>query len=140
MNIATIYCDGSFSRKREASGYGVVAILGGKKKEFSERCEGFLSAARAELMGAIRAIEVFGPKADVLHVYSDSKYLVDGAQRNLQNWIDRKWDKPIVHKDLWLTLNGLMKRYQIEWFWVKAHSGVEHNERADELAKQVLMG
>ena len=138
MNIATIYCDGSFSRRANIGGYGVVVLYRGKTIEFNGTCEGG-SAARMEMIAAIRAIEAYGPKADKLCVYSDSKYLVDGINCHVSGWIKDKWIKPITHKDLWLTLAGYIKRYIIEWNWVRAHSGIELNERADQLARQALM-
>ena len=38
--------------------------------------------------------------------------------------------------ELWKALDELVARHQIEWRWVKGHSGDPGNERADMLANQ----
>jgi ribonuclease HI len=139
MNIAIIHCDGSFNRHSGIGGYGVVIQLNSKLIEFSERCEGTTSSARAEMLGAIRAIQVCGPKADRLQIYTDHKSMVDGANKYLIEWIKNNRLSSIANKDLWLELLGLMRRYTIEWFWTKGHDGDYWNERADTLAKEALL-
>ncbi|WP_310387124.1 RNase H family protein, partial [Roseateles sp.] len=48
-------------------------------------------------------------------------------------WAD---DKPVKNADLWQRLDALRKLHQVEWRWVKGHSGDPGNERADALANQ----
>lgn len=140
MNIATIHCDGSYSRLVQRAGYGVVVELNGKVTEFFEPVESNPSSLRAEMLGAIRAIEVFGPRCDRLVINSDSKMLIDGMTGLVAKWVKDKWSKGTANKDLWLNLLGLSKRYCIEWQWIKGHEGNSGNERADELAKLAVWG
>ena len=42
--------------------------------------------------------------------------------------------KPVKNKDLWQQLDSLSQQHQINWRWVKGHSGDPGNERADQLA------
>ncbi len=36
--------------------------------------------------------------------------------------------------DLWQLLDELVNQHQVEWRWVRGHSGHRENEIADELA------
>ena len=42
------------------------------------------------------------------------------------------------NKEFWLQLDAEVKRHNIEWKWVKGHSGHPENERADELANEAV--
>jgi len=134
MSTAIIYCDGSYSQKLKKGGYGVVALFNGTK-EFYEASSEATSSTRAELLGVIRAIEVYGPKCSRLKIYTDSKQIVDVSMIHIHNWIMNKWSKNIINKDLWLNIYNLMKRYLIEWYWIKSHTNNEYNDRADYLAR-----
>lgn len=138
MNIAIIHCDGSFNRHSGIGGYGVTIQFKNKLVEFSERCEGKTSSARAEMMGAIRGIQAVGKKADKIQIYSDHKSMIDGANKHLIDWIKNNKLQAIVNKDLWLEILSLTRQHTIEWFWVKSHDGDHFNERADTLAKQAV--
>jgi ribonuclease HI len=91
------------------------------------------------MLGAIRAIEVYGTKADRLQIYTDYKPLVDGATVLLPEWIKSNRIETLVNKDLWLQLHSHMNRFMIEWFWVRGHYTDVWNNRADVLAKEALL-
>ena len=42
------------------------------------------------------------------------------------------------NQDLWERLDQLAAGHRIEWRWVKGHSGVPGNERADQLANEAI--
>jgi ribonuclease HI len=46
--------------------------------------------------------------------------------------------QPVKNVDLWKRLQTACERYQVEWVWVKGHSGIADNELADELATRGL--
>ncbi|HIP94558.1 MAG TPA: ribonuclease HI, partial [Leucothrix sp.] len=46
--------------------------------------------------------------------------------------------KPVKNKDLWQRLDEAVARHNVEWHWVKGHSGHEGNERADDLANRAM--
>ena len=56
------------------------------------------------------------------------------------NWKKNGWKtsakQPVKNADLWQELDAESKRHEIEWCWVKGHSGHRENEIADELANQ----
>ncbi len=90
-------------------------------------------------MAVIKALEFFKSPWPI-ELYVDSQYVKKGLTEWLPGWLKRNWknsaNKPVKNKDLWLQLLEQSKRHQIEWFWVKGHSGDAGNERADELANQ----
>jgi ribonuclease HI len=38
--------------------------------------------------------------------------------------------------DLWQRLDALAAQHQVEWHWVRGHTGNPGNERADQLANK----
>jgi ribonuclease HI len=69
---------------------------------------------------------------------TDSKYVMQGITEWISNWKKRGWktaaNTPVKNEDLWRRLDAAIQRHNIEWFWVKGHSGHTENDRADELA------
>lgn len=92
---------------------------------------------RMELKAAIEALNALkGPRRVRLHI--DSKYVMDGINDWMPNWKKRGWKtaarKPVKNKDLWCELDEAITRHEIEWKWVRGHTGVDGNEEADRLA------
>jgi len=62
-----------------------------------------------------------------------------GMTEWLEGWKQRGWrtasKQPVKNVDLWQRLEKALNRHEVKWFWVKGHSGVPGNERADELAR-----
>ena len=58
------------------------------------------------------------------------------------NWKARNWRtsdrKDVKNRDLWERLDELAAQHQLEWHWVKGHSGVPGNERVDALANAAI--
>ena len=46
--------------------------------------------------------------------------------------------KPVKNKELWITLDELIKKHNINWKWVKGHDGNINNEKADYLARRYI--
>jgi ribonuclease HI len=69
---------------------------------------------------------------------TDSVYVKDGITKWLEGWKKRGWKtankKPVKNKDLWQRLEKAVAVHEVEWKWVKGHSGHEENEIADQLA------
>ena len=92
---------------------------------------------RMELTAALEAVRAFdGP----LTVVSDSTYVVNCFRdRWWENWLRRGWvnsaRKPIASRDLWEPLiDAYRTRGDVDFRWVKGHSGDQWNDRADLLA------
>ena len=71
-------------------------------------------------------------------LYTDSKYVMDGITRWIAAWKRNGWKtsarQPVKNADLWRALDDAVARHDIQWQWVKGHSGDIGNERADALA------
>ena len=96
---------------------------------------------RMELLAAIEALEALKRPCRV-ELFTDSVYLRDGITKWITKWKGNGWKtaarKPVKNMDLWQRLEQAIERHDIEWHWVKGHSGHPGNEAADALARQGL--
>ena len=94
---------------------------------------------RMELRAAIEAISAL-KRPSTVRLSTDSTYLKDGITRWISKWKRNGWRtaarKPVKNIDLWRCLDQVMAGHDIEWTWVRGHSGHPENERADRLARQ----
>ena len=94
---------------------------------------------RMELKAAIEALNALNGSRSVL-LYTDSRYVMDGINDWMPNWKKRGWKtaskKPVKNQDLWQALDEAISRHEIDWRWVRGHTGVPGNEDADRLANQ----
>ena len=132
-----MYTDGACSGNPGPGGWGAVMISGKHRKEiFGGERE--TTNNRMEMMAIIRGAEVLNRGCSV-DIYTDSTYVMKGMTEWLEGWKQRGWrtasKKPVKNVDLWQRLEKALDRHEVKWFWVKGHSGVPENERADELAR-----
>jgi ribonuclease HI len=94
-----------------------------------------------ELMGAIGGLGALKRRCAV-RLYTDSKYVLQGVTEWLPNWKARGWRtaarEPVKNQDLWQLLDAAVAGQDIEWHWVKGHSGHEGNEYVDQLANTAI--
>ena len=87
-----------------------------------------------ELTAVIRALEALKRPVQG-HIYTDSQYVRQGVLEWLPQWKARGWKtaskKPVKNQDLWQALDALAQQHELEWHWVKGHSGNVGNERVD---------
>ena len=138
IKIVEIYTDGACRGNPGPGGWGVWLKRGDAEKElFGGEQE--TTNNRMELMAAIQALEILNQPCAV-KLYSDSKYVLQGITEWMVNWKKRGWKtaakKPVKNEDLWRRLDSAMQKHEIDWNWVKGHSGNPGNERADQLANQ----
>ena len=137
MNVV-MYTDGACSGNPGPGGWGAVLISGKHRKELNGG-ERETTNNRMEMMAVIRGAEVLKRGCSV-DVYTDSTYVMKGMTEWITDWKKRGWrtaaKKPVKNVDLWQRLDAALERHEVNWFWVKGHSGVPGNERADELARQ----
>jgi ribonuclease HI len=92
-----------------------------------------------ELTAVIRALEALTRPSRV-SLYTDSQYVQKGISEWIHSWKRRGWktaDKnPVKNEDLWRRLDELAAGHEVEWHWVRGHSGHPENERVDELANR----
>ena len=133
-----LYTDGACKGNPGAGGWGVVLEYGEHRKElFGGDVE--TTNNRMELMAAIAGLSALKSRC-VVDLYTDSVYVKDGITKWLSNWKSNGWrtaaKKPVANQDLWKQLDQAVSNHEVNWHWVKGHSGDPGNERADELANQ----
>ena len=135
-----IYTDGACSGNPGPGGWGAVLRYGAVEKELSGG-EPATTNNRMELTAAIIGLKALKRPCRV-SLYTDSQYLRDGITRWLPSWKARGWKtadkKPLKNLDLWQRLEAAAAPHQIEWHWVRGHTGHPENERADALARAAI--
>jgi len=135
-----IYTDGACSGNPGPGGWGALLRYGTVEKDLAVG-EGLTTNNRMELMGAISALEALKKPARV-KLYTDSVYVKDGITKWLKGWKAKGWltadKKPVKNVELWQRLEAAAHIHQIEWLWVKGHSGHPENERVDQLARDEI--
>ena len=135
-----IYTDGACSGNPGPGGWGSVLLYNGHRRELSGG-ERQTTNNRMELMAVIQALEVLKRPCDVT-LHTDSTYVMKGMTEWLENWKRRNWrtadKKPVKNVELWQRLEKAIHRHDVQWRWVRGHSGVPENERADELARRAI--
>lgn len=139
-NIINIYTDGACSGNPGPGGWGAYIDNAGLVTELSGREEDTTNN-RMELKAVIEALNSFTSKTN-LNLYTDSKYVMDGSSKWIENWKKNGWKtaqkKVVKNQDLWIELDKLVHFHQIHWVWVKGHDGNLGNERADYLATSAI--
>ena len=141
MSVDTeIFTDGACRGNPGPGGWGVLMRHKGHEKTLYG-AEAQTTNNRMELMAAIQGLESLTRPCQI-RVTTDSKYVQQGIQEWLANWKRRGWKtaarKPVKNVDLWQRLDKATAGHDIEWAWVKGHSGHPENERADELANKAI--
>lgn len=127
----TIYTDGACLGNPGAGGYCAILVHEKGEKVVSGG-EPDTTNNRMELMAAIAGLKALNRPCKVTLV-SDSRYVVDGINEWLENWI-AKGIHSRKNADLWKETHRLLKKHKVTGVWVKGHSGHEMNERCDKIA------
>ena len=138
MDKVEIFTDGACKGNPGPGGWGAWLKTGEHEKEI---CGGERNTTnnRMELMAVIKALSALTrPCSVVLH--TDSQYVQKGISEWIHGWKKRGWKtaskEPVKNADLWQALDAAQARHQVEWRWVRGHSGHVGNERADQLANR----
>ena len=140
MNAVQIYTDGACKGNPGPGGWGVLLLSSGTEKELYGG-EAATTNNRMELMAVIEALTALKRPCTVT-LYLDSEYVRKGITEWISGWKARGWrtaaKQPVKNVDLWQRLDALVLGggHQIDWRWVKGHSGDSGNERADQLANR----
>ncbi|WP_137167246.1 ribonuclease HI [Salinimonas lutimaris] len=133
-----IFTDGSCLGNPGPGGYGAVMIYNNHRKELSG---GYYQTTnnRMELLAPIVALNALNEACQV-EITTDSQYVKNGINQWIHNWRKNGWKtkdkKPVKNADLWKLLDEAVSRHDMNWHWVKGHSGHPENERCDDLARE----
>ena len=138
MKQVIIYTDGACRGNPGPGGWGALIRLDAIEKEiFGGQFN--TTNNQMELTAAIEGLAALKERCSV-ELYTDSKYVMDGITQWIQNWKKNNWrtaaKKDVKNKELWQKLDHLISKHQVQWHWVKGHSGDAGNETADLLANK----
>lgn len=136
-DVVVIHTDGGCRPNPGPGGWGAVLRQRQHVREMCGGESGVTSNNRMELTAPIMALEALTRPVSV-HLYTDSTYVRNGITKWVLGWERNGWltaaKQPVKNVDLWQRLQKACARHEVEWFWVKGHSGIDDNELADVLA------
>lgn len=135
-----IFTDGACSGNPGPGGWAALLVYKNTKKTI-QGSEEQTTNNRMEMMAAIEALKLLKEPCNI-KLYTDSKYLQNGANIWMKKWQENNWktgNKLIKNDDLWIALNQEMKKHSIEFHWVKGHSNHPENELVDKLAREACI-
>ena len=145
-----IFTDGACRGNPGPGGWGVLLRLGDEEKELWGG-EALTTNNRMELLAAIEGLSALtttvltttalaSTDTGKVSLTTDSEYVRQGITTWIKKWKRSGWKtsnrKAVKNQDLWERLDHLVAQYQVEWHWVKGHSGHAENERVDALANR----
>ncbi|MBU0501080.1 MAG: ribonuclease HI [Gammaproteobacteria bacterium] len=140
--IVHLFTDGACRGNPGPGGWGVVLSFKGHVKHLCGGV-GHTTNNRMELLAVIKGMEALTRPCRV-KVTTDSQYVKNGITTWIHTWKRNGWrtasKQEVKNVDLWQQLDELVARHQLEWAWVKGHSGHPENETADRLANKGIDG
>ena len=143
-----VFADGAAKGNPGPGGWGAIVVtpagevveLGGGERHTTNN--------RMELTAAIEALRHVGAAAVPVAVHTDSSYVIRGIREWIHGWRRRGWKtsegRDVVNRDLWETLASLQEARArtggMTWHYVRGHTGVPGNERADAIADAFASG
>jgi ribonuclease HI len=96
---------------------------------------------KMELMAAIQGLERLSPQSQV-SLTTDSQYVRQGITQWIHGWKRNGWKtsqrQPVKNQELWQRLDAAVAQLEVEWHWVKGHSGHRENELVDVAANAAI--
>ena len=139
--ILNIFTDGACKGNPGIGGWGAILEYGNSKKEikgFSKNTTNNIM----ELTAVIKALECLNRKCKIT-ITTDSNYVKNGITEWIKSWKINGWKtskkSTVKNKELWVKLDNLVAKHEINWKWIKGHSGHPQNERADQLANEAII-
>ncbi|PAF54477.1 ribonuclease HI [Helicobacter sp. 13S00482-2] len=133
MKSVKLFCDGSSLGNPGAGGYCGILQYADKEKIIAGG-EEVSTNNQMELKAVIESLKCLKQPCKI-DLYSDSRYVCDGINSWLSNWIKKDFIK-IKNPDLWREYVEVSKSHDVRAIWVKGHNGHIENERCDEIAKK----
>jgi ribonuclease HI len=139
-NYIEIHCDGSCIN--ETGGIGILIITPLVEIFIAKGSFQDTTNNRMELLSFIYSvyyIQSYIKNNEEVVIYADSKYLVDGYNIWINNWVKNQWktstNQEVLNLDLWMEIYTIKKVFNYKVLWEKGHSDNIYNNKADLLAK-----
>lgn len=150
-NSIVIYGDGACSGNPGPGGWGSIVIFDGKTVKELGGGDGATTNNRMEMSAVIAALnyshtllQESGASSANIQIFTDSVYVIRGITQWIHGWKRRGWknaeNQDVSNRDLWIELDRAVSGIKngvganLEWNFVKGHSGIAGNERCDEIA------
>ncbi len=135
-----IFTDGACRGNPGAGGWA-AALRHGDRERLIKGAAPHTTNNRMELMAAIEGLAALnGPRR--VRLTTDSQYVRRGVTEWVRRWKANGWKTsartPVKNRDLWERLDDVSRRHDVEWVWVKGHSGHVDNERVDRAANTAI--
>lgn len=138
MKAIEIFTDGACRGNPGPGGWGALLRYQDRERELWGGEENTTNN-RMELQAAIEGLRALNEPCQVV-LTTDSQYVRKGITEWMAAWKKRGWrtaaKKPVKNVDLWQLLEAETHRHQVDWHWVKGHSGHRENDIADSLANR----
>src|SRR5512139_822859 len=136
-----VFSDGAAKGNPGPGGWGVIIVtpdghvteLGGAAPHTTNN--------QMELAAVIRALENLRRILGKVAIYTDSTYVIRGIRQWIWAWRKRGWKTvegtEVLNREQWEALSRLVTargKDDIEWHYVRGHTGIPGNERVDEIA------
>ena len=135
-----IYTDGACSGNPGKGGWGAYIKIEDQVVELNGSINNTTNN-RMELTAVIEALKYLKNKSNI-NLFTDSKYVMQGIEEWIHKWKENNWKtskkESVKNKELWMELDELVSMHEVNWNWVKGHSGDHGNERADYLATSAI--
>lgn len=136
-----LFTDGACKGNPGPGGWGVLMRFGDAERELFGGAE-HTTNNRMELVAVIEGLKALKRSCQV-RIVTDSQYVKLGVEQWMSGWKRKGWrtasGKPVANQDLWQALDSVMQPHQIQWSWVRGHTGHPENERADQLANRGVL-
>ena len=138
--LVEIFTDGACRGNPGPGGWAAYLRYGDKDK-LIKGAEPDTTNNRMELMAAIQGLAAL-KRSGPVKLTTDSQYVRQGITGWIANWKRNGWKtaakKPVKNQDLWQELDRLTALHEVEWHWVKGHSGHAENELVDQAANDAI--
>ncbi|MAZ46817.1 MAG: ribonuclease HI [Rickettsiales bacterium] len=138
-NKFIIYTDGACIGNPGKGGWGAIILDDANNKTVLSGSEEYTTNNKMELTATIKALKYIKPKSNIV-IFTDSKYVIDGINNWILKWKQNNWKtankKDVKNKELWLNLYEYISYHNVNWEWVKGHSGDVLNEAVDKIARE----
>lgn len=138
-----IYTDGACEPNPGAGGWGFV-VFNDFGFEINNRNGGAIDTTNnimemTAILAALEYAKVNNLTVEHSTIYSDSQYCVKGCTEWRHGWKAKGWRRgkaELANSELWQAIAAAHDAFPCKIVWVRGHSGVPGNERADELAEK----